>query len=212
MRCPLTKTATELHAQYECIFKDGNRNSASHLWATHLFHHARELTVDEFQNQFGAFCPVSGSPIGQNGTAISHVLPTTDGKTRVEGEMKYCCWPCACDVHDASRADNLQVYEKDVALKDGTKTLTFVVIDDPCQKGYTIPSDAPAVKCVNGRLSDATFTASGDKVIVGMMTSGRPSSEDVAILKDGVHKKCEMRKQDGFKSGMGGIFRELTNL
>ena len=66
LNCKVTKNRKQLHDEYFCIFRTGNRNSASHKWSKHLFNISHNLTRQQFVNQFQSFCPVSGSPIGEN--------------------------------------------------------------------------------------------------------------------------------------------------
>ena len=49
--CPITKTKSELHNQYSCIFKNGNRNAASHKWASHILSHSNKITKKQFIEQ-----------------------------------------------------------------------------------------------------------------------------------------------------------------
>merc|ERR1719456_822743 len=57
-------TVSELHGKYHEIFhRSGNRNAASHLWASYILDRSTSFTSEEITNLFGGFCPISGSPV-----------------------------------------------------------------------------------------------------------------------------------------------------
>merc|ERR1719234_884190 len=57
-------TVSELHGKYYEIFhRSGNRNAASHLWASYILDRSTNFTTEEIRNLFGGFCPISGSPV-----------------------------------------------------------------------------------------------------------------------------------------------------
>ena len=51
------------HASYASIFPTGNRNAASHRWASWILSRSGELSADSLATLFTGFCPVSGSPV-----------------------------------------------------------------------------------------------------------------------------------------------------
>ena len=201
--CSLTRSADELHAQYDCIFKS-NRNAASHLWASHLLQHRSALTAEEFESQFLSFCAVSGSPLRGGGAAYQNTLRDTAGET-VTVQVPHCCWPCACDLHDASMRSSLAVHEQTLQLADGAYNAKLLVMDDPCSGGGSIPDAAPDVTCVDGALAGAYRVADG-KVVIGMAL---PVSEGALPFPE---RMCEEREERGFRGGMGTIFRDLMAL
>ena len=59
-------TVHDLHREYSNIFKFGNRNAASHRWASFLIDRAWQMSVDRVTELFTGFCAVSGSPVTAN--------------------------------------------------------------------------------------------------------------------------------------------------
>merc|ERR1712087_820134 len=86
-------TVRDLHREYGNIFRHGNRNAASHLWATFLFQRASQMTQDRLDFFFSGFCAVSGSPVQPGDfTRVRMRLPFVTGGERT-GFMHYRCWP-----------------------------------------------------------------------------------------------------------------------
>ena len=54
-------TVRDLHREYSNIFRHGNRNAASHLWASFLLDRASSMSTERFELMFSGFCAVSGS-------------------------------------------------------------------------------------------------------------------------------------------------------
>jgi len=149
----------ELHREYGNIFRHGNRNAASHLWASFLLDRAPHMSLARLLHFFTGFCAVSGSPV-QPGDFTRYVLtlPLVSGGTAT-GFMYYCCWPCVCDTQDFIRVDT-----RTVASSDGESRLHFAVIGDPCRNASalrtpfvqpfygrdttTLEREAPEVRCV----------------------------------------------------------------
>lgn len=70
---------------YANIFQSGNRNAASHRWASWILSRANTLTAEELQTLFTGFCPVSGSPVRPNAyNTYLYSLPNIAG-VRHEG-------------------------------------------------------------------------------------------------------------------------------
>ena len=125
------------------IFRYGNRNAASHLWASFLLHRSTQMTHDRLGLFFTGFYSVSGSPVRPSDyTRYRVTLPIVQSTTVqaasdskwMTGFMYYCCWPCICDTADFIRVDTLTV--RDV---DGTETAeNFAVIGNPCDSGYYV--------------------------------------------------------------------------
>merc|ERR1719295_99087 len=90
-------TVSELHGNYHEIFhRSGNRNAASHLWASYILDRSTSFTSEEITNLFGGFCPISGSPVRPSAQSIT-------------GSVSVCCWPCVCDLQEFVKADTLEV-------------------------------------------------------------------------------------------------------
>ena len=61
----------EMHAQYNNIFRTGNRNAASHLWSSWILERAAALSKPNLVALFGAFCPISGSMWSRHAASAS---------------------------------------------------------------------------------------------------------------------------------------------
>lgn len=57
------KRVRDLHKEYRHIFATGNRNAASHKWATFLMQRSAALSAAKLAEMFSGFCAVSGSPV-----------------------------------------------------------------------------------------------------------------------------------------------------
>ena len=216
----------DMHSAYSSIFLSGNRNAASHLWATWILGRraaTQVKTVEELGSLFSGFCPVSGSPIGGPSPAnrYKYTLRTLSGGT-TSGFMHHCCAPCVCDTLDMIQADT-----KTVRLADGRDhEIIVAVIGDPCKNAAelarpfndpfsgrqtTLGAVAPEVKCgeASGKLEGATYSDRGG-VILGML---QPLSgaefQDTSTSE--VAGYCSERAHSGYNSGMGVIFREVPH-
>ena len=163
-----TITVDDLHSHYGEIFRTGNRNAASHMWASWILAQAHQLSSADLERLFSGFCPVSGSPVNPSEYNTYHykLRSLVPGAEHASGFMHHCCAPCVCDTHDMIRADT-----KTVSLASGASaTLTFAVIGDPCKRASTLErtftdpfsgsettlgATAPEVQCdANGKLED----------------------------------------------------------
>merc|ERR1712086_999328 len=91
----------------------------------------------------------------------------------------------------------------------GKKTYDFLVIGDPCADITKIPSQAPELQCKNGKLEKAIRSDNGH-IIIGMLHE-KPLGTD--YFKMGVtDSDCKARADAGYPSGMGTIFREVTQI
>lgn len=166
----------DLHSQYGNIFKHGNRNAASHRWATYILQRAATMQHELIETLFSGFCAVSGSPVRPNDyTRYRLRIPTVTGAQAV-GFMYYCCWPCVCDTQDFIRVDTLSV-----EAADGQRTYTVAVIGNPCRRpeklqepfiqpfgAYTttLEREAAEVRCeADGSLEGATLSDHGYPII-----------------------------------------------
>lgn len=171
-----------LHAAYRTIFGPlgGNRNAASHLWASYVLKRSAGLSVAEIDTLFSGFCPVSGS-IVRPGDYNRYLLrlKTADASRTLAGYMHYCCWPCVCDTQEFIRVDT-----KTVDTREGAATFHFAVIENPCTNAHkldetfvqpfnmrqtTLRASAPAIQCdADGSLVGASLSDNGH-VIIGML-------------------------------------------
>jgi len=200
------RTVADLRGEYYNIFPNRNRNAASHRWATFLIERARSLERTTFEEMFGGFCPVSGSPIGSPGprTLWKMSLPWAGSSETITGGIHFCCWPCVCDTADFIRVDT-----KTVEVKDGTYQFNFLVLGNPCEKDSSlIPYQAPDAKCNGKELVKATYSDNG-YIIIGLLQDlSNTSSQDEVQVAD----HCEHRANTGYRSGMGTIFREVAGI
>ena len=172
------ETVQDLHAEYRNIFTQGNRNAASHLWASFILDRAHQMSESKLLLMFSGFCAVSGSPVRPSDYARYHLnLPSvTSGNALVSGFMYYCCWPCVCDTQDFIRVDTLTV-----TTLDGPVRHNVAVIGNPCENpekmvepfvqpfGYrqtNVKREAPMVRCTpEGALEGATLSDNGHVII-----------------------------------------------
>jgi len=174
------ETVLDLHREYPKIFRHGNRNAASHLWASFIIERAPRMARERVELMFSGFCAVSGSPVRPSDYARYRLeLPTVagGGATTTAGFMYYCCWPCVCDTQDFIRVDTLTVGTAD----EGPVRYNVAVIGNPCDRpealdepfvqpfGHrttTLRRDAPEVRCgPGGVLEGATMSDHGFVVI-----------------------------------------------
>ena len=127
---PSSLSVSELHANYGAIFSTGNRNAASHLWASWVLSKSAQSTVEELTVAFSGFCPVSGSPVNPSEYNAYHytLKSLVPGTATLSGLMHHCCAPCVCDTHDMIWSDTASV-----RLADGSAPLNVAVIGDPCR-------------------------------------------------------------------------------
>jgi len=168
-------TVQDLHREYNNIFKHGNRNAASHRWATFLLERSSTMSQAVLETMFSGFCAVSGSPVRPSDyTRYRLTLPTVAGGLRT-GYMYYCCWPCVCDTQDFIRVDT-----RTVSTSEGPRQYHFAVIGNPCQhpeklndrffqpfdqRETTIAREAREVRCIEGTLEGATLSDGGHPII-----------------------------------------------
>jgi len=232
------RTVNDLAAQYDNIFKTGNRNAASHLWSKYILDRAESKSAEEVETLFHGFCAISGSPLPDvSRTEYKITLPRIKGGN-ISGVTRHCCWPCICDATEVVKVDT-----KEIITANGPKRFNFLVIGDPCSHEEqlrtpysdpftggqsTLAQDAPEISCHNGRLVNAIFSDHGYPII-GMlfdieagawpqqaMLESFPIQEQVQsnmISQDstwGFAKMCEARRQHGYDSGMGKIFHKVA--
>lgn len=196
----------DLHNQYGAIFSTGNRNAASHKWATFLFDNAGNMNIADFDAVSHGYCSISGSPVTPMGGAQANLykvaLKKVGGGTET-GYVRHCCWPCICDLQDLVRVDT-----KTVAAKDGSHSRKWLVINDPCGGSCTMPNEAPEVTCSGGSLAGAT-KSDGGKVIIGPFFGSGSGAHDATEPELVAH--CKERAEDGWQGGMGEIFRDVAS-
>jgi len=197
----------DLHKEYYAVFTKGNRNAASHRWGSFLFERAFQMTEDRFDLLNSGYCAVSGSPVHPSDrTRYQLTLPALGGGTRT-GIVYYCCWPCVCDTQDFIKVDT-----KTVVLADGQEhEYWWMVIGDPCKNpDAEIPWEAPEVNCVDGKLEGATFSDHGGVILA--IFDQREMHEKRYQSEHQFADWCEQRKQGGYRSGMGHIFRQVAGI
>ncbi|KAH8046511.1 hypothetical protein JL720_16374 [Aureococcus anophagefferens] len=208
-------TLYDLRNEYGNIFKHGNRNAASHRWATFLLDRAAH--PGDYK-RYRLRLPLVGG----------------GGATR-SGFMYYCCWPCVCDTQDFIRADT-----KTITTKTETRVAHFAVIGNPCAypekldepfvqpfdgRSTTLRRDAAEVRCgADGSLEGATLSDHGH-VIIGLFFDAPDDAVDAGDAQPGRVRQlgavsfqdetdfapsCGDRAAHGYNSGMGEIFRRVA--
>lgn len=209
----------DLHREYGNIFKHGNRNAASHLWSSFLIDRAPFMSEKRFQKLSGGYCAVSGSPVTpMPQTRYKMKLHSVDGSGTQVGFMYYCCWPCVCDTEDFMKVDT-----KTVLTKDGPRIHKVAVIGNPCDnpgaltkpfvqpfdgRSTTIAQSAAEVRCgPGGKLIGATMSDNGF-VILSLFFDA--TGDTGKLANDEYRGMCDDRKDHGYNSGMGEIFRRVA--
>lgn len=213
------KTVRDLHNEYGNIFKHGNRNAASHLWSSFLLDRAPFMSAKRLDKLSAGYCAVSGSPVTPMAqTRYKMSLDRVDGSGKQVGFMYYCCWPCVCDTEDFIRVDT-----KTIKTRDGPKEYHVAVIGNPCDRPQeltrpfvqpfdkrqtTIAASAAEVRCgPGGKLEGATMSDNG-YVIISLFFDA--SKDTGRLANDEYSDMCEDRKNHGYNSGMGEIFRRVA--
>lgn len=192
----------DLFDKYGEIFPSGNRNAASHRWASYILERSQTMSDATLVKLFGGFCAVSGSPVRPSSSIRwRYTLPLVGGGA-ASGSLHHCCWPCVCDTQDF-----IQVDTKSVSTLDGEKQYKFAVHGNPCAQPERIPAEAPDVSCADGLLEKAVRSDRG-YVIVGMLFEDDGDSMDTAA----VQRQCAARAEAEYNSGMGQIFRQVAGI
>jgi hypothetical protein len=184
------ETVQDLHQEYGNVFRHGNRNAASHRWATFLLDRASQMVPDKLRYMFSGFCAVSGSPVRPSdyGRYQLRLASVVEGRPAEVGFMYYCCWPCVCDTQDYIRVDT-----KTITTSEGPQQFRFAVIGNPCDhpeklhdtfvqpfgfRSTTLAREAPEVNCnADGSLEGATMSDHGF-VIISMFFDGPLSAAE----------------------------------
>ena len=172
------ETVQDLHREYNNVFRHGNRNAASHRWATFLIDRASQMAPSKLEYMFSGFCAVSGSPVRPSdyGRYLLRLESAVAHAPAEKGFMYYCCWPCVCDTQDFIKVDT-----KTVTTSEGPKRYRFAVIGNPCDhpekltehfvqpfglRDTTLEREAPEVRCTSdGSLEGATMSDHGFVII-----------------------------------------------
>lgn len=223
----VVKTVQQFHSQYALIFRSGNRNAASHLWASYLIQRSSDMPRSLFVTLAAAYCPVSGSIVTPSQQKLYKVsLPYVRGGSLIDGFMYFCCWPCACDTKAHVKIDT-----KSIATSDGNHSYYVAVIGDPCKNpSFSTPHAAPELKCHSGKLVGATYSDHGHVILslfftasasygVGASTAvvtaqqaqtATRIGQDVAASQ--LTQKCRARQDSGYQSGMAKIFIDVAKM
>ncbi|OEU21137.1 hypothetical protein FRACYDRAFT_234764 [Fragilariopsis cylindrus CCMP1102] len=182
-------TVQDLHREYNNIFLHGNRNAASHRWATFLLDRSHQMSEATIAMFFTAFCAVSGSPVRPSDYNRYRLTLPKLGGGHSTGYMHYCCWPCVCDTQDFIRIDT-----KNITLATGRQqTFQFAVIGNPCddptqlqipfmqpfdRRQTSIADSAREVRCLeDGALEGATLSDHG-YVIINMFFDSQDADQE----------------------------------
>lgn len=218
------QTPDDLHNQYYTIFPSGNRNAASHRWATYVLERSHEMTEVTFRNVMSGFCAVSGSPVyPSEQKRWKMYLPLVGTGQNVTGMLYFCCAPCVCDTQELIKIDT-----KTITTADGPKQYHFTVIGNPCLNAealtqkwqdpfsgqeVTLQQTAPDVQCSGDKLERATLSDNG-YIIIGMFFESDTPNHATSDLGFSDSKDaqgyCQQRAENGYASGMGQIFRKVA--
>ncbi len=200
-----------LRERYAQIFPSNNRNVGGHLWAKHILDRRKHLTNHEFRQLFNEYCPVSGSPVKVGRPPFRYKdKMALAGREDQPQQVSHCCWPCVCDLRDCA-----EVAVKSYTTKDGTNDFNMLVMKkNPCDGRPNGPLDgdlerqAPELHCDQGKLRGAETVSETDlRPIIGMASDIHGEhSPDVSP------QRCNDRAKDGFRSGMGTLFRQACGL
>jgi len=86
-------------------------------------------------------------------------------------------------------------------------TFDVLVIGNPCIHPERIPARAPELVCENGELLGA-YRSRGGHVVIGMLREPQNTYYNARMIAG----RCERRKQEGYRSGMGRIFVEVASI
>eukprot|EP01047_Picozoa_sp_COSAG01_P064564 COSAG01_NODE_8568_length_2737_cov_4.139121_1_plen_394_part_00 len=223
----------DLHRQHRIIFPSGNRNAAAHKWASFLLQHSASLPIDRLVQLAAGYCAVSGAVLHPHpGTRYRMRLQRVDGSGTVTGFMYYCCWPCVCDTQDFIRVDSTTL-----RTADGVHRVDVAVIGDPCDHAQelskswvhhrrgatTLLESASEVHCdKHGRLAGANYSEHGYPILsLFFPTTEVQNHSDSPSTHTPGHPPafqderefatmCQQRREQGFNSGMGEIFRRVA--
>jgi hypothetical protein len=217
-------TPEQLHDAYFEIFPSGNRNAASYKWFTYIKNKKeKEKKTFDFEHLNKFYCPISGSPTG--GSTLAKVtLPQAAAQDEKSGSFSFCCSPCVCDMEDFVHVDKVKVEGKaynalvignpcsnrELILPDGKLDVTFTDPFDTSVK-TSLAESAPDVVCECGKgasectLVNATLSEAGHPII-GLLHASR-AGEDLTA-----ESQCASREENGFRSGMGLIFRKVAEI
>ena len=184
-------TVQDLHREYNNIFLHGNRNAASHRWATFLLDRSHQMPESSLTLFFSGFCAVSGSPVRPSDYNRYRLTLPKLGGGHSTGYMHYCCWPCVCDTQDFIRVDT-----KNITLANSVeRTFQFAVIGNPCEnpnqltvpfvqpfdrRQTSIAESAREVRCLDGTLEGATLSDHGF-IIIGMFFDSQDAEQGVVV-------------------------------
>lgn len=205
------ETVRDLHKEYRNIFRKGNRNAASHLWSSFLLDRAAAMPAATLELMFSGFCAISGSPVrpGEYTRYSMQLHSVTTGRS-IHGYAYFCCWPCVCDTEDF-----VQVDTRTVTTADGPRRYHFLVIGNPCLHPDKVPDEAPEVTCdSDGQLEGATLSDHGHVILTRfpLLTEAEADAALPAQRQIDFVEECKSRKEMGYNSGMGDIFRAVAGI
>lgn len=191
-----------------------NRNAGGHRWATHILDRSRELDGDQLRALFTEYCPVSGSPVQPGRRGFAYSVDRATGRlqaadTATGHTVHHCCKPCICDLQDSAAVVPMRI-----ELRGGeSDTFDMLVLHkNPC-KGKPdgiLVEGAPAASCAGGRLAGARHPPGDDRPIIGMLQRSRDTEGGGGPGAAAAY--CEARRQTGFRSGMGTMFRRVSGV
>eukprot|EP00466_Bigelowiella_natans_P007074 jgi/Bigna1/70094/fgenesh1_pg.10_\ len=218
----------DLHNEYYNIFRRGNRNAASHLWSTFLLERAHQMTEERLRQAlkgqvvtlfvsmkvYVQWVLRANTPISIK--ISSYLASRIDDRGSDDGIhlllllaliASLCGWQF--DKSDVKMKDLIRVDTRNVTTQEGEKKMHFLVIGNPCEADQSkIPWEAPEVVC-NGQELERAILSDHGYIIISMFF---PYEDSISSQDEGTYAEhCEHRKQMGYNSGMGEIFRKISS-
>merc|ERR1712086_729807 len=96
-----------------------------------------------------------------------------------------------------------------ITTAEGSSVHRFMVIGNPCKQANRIPSEAPEVRCsAQGELIGAPVSDNGYIILAKFFDDDGLEANDDTVFAG----HCEQRKNAGYNSGMGEIFRKVAGI
>ncbi len=208
------KYYTYLTDNWNKIFVDGNRNSASSMFFKFIID-IPQLSFTDFLEYNKLYCAVSGSLISPNSPANFIMIEEFNTNQKICGDYYMCCWPCLCDVMKYAK-----VIKMNHKFTDGEKTFYAITIANPCSK-TDFPAEVTKSYICNGNKLNTEknhiIKKDGvDRLVIGVLHNGHICSEEEQkqiMNNDITGNRCNQRNNmpiDKLQYGMGDIFIKLA--
>ena len=114
------------------------------------------------------------------------------------------------DTRDGKASIDVLVIGEISLEKLSSITLTYI-IGDPCSRSNMIPWQAPEVRCENNQLVGATRSTNGH-IVIGLLRTEVDLAQRSYYRAPMLNQRCQGRKQNGYRNGMGRIFVEVASI